>query len=257
MNRFRFALITGVMALLINGCGPSEEARATTVAGMVNTSVAQTVEALPTDTPEPTATETPTPTPTETPTPTATATATSTATPTAAVNVVVPGATTQANLCDASVFVSDVTIPDGTVFAPGAAFTKTWRLKNSGTCTWSSDYSLVFVTGNRMEGVSPQTLVGKTVAPGQNVDISVNMVAPATAGGYTGYWQMQNASKVVFGQSVYVDIKVVLGLATASPTATATGAAATPTPTVQTATATTQPTETETATATATATTAP
>lgn len=250
MKWFRFALIMGLIALVTSACGPSAEARATTVAAMVNTSVAQTVEALPTDTPEPTATETATPTPTETPTPTATATATSTSTPTGAVNVVVPGVATQANLCDDAVFVSDVTIPDGTVFAPGTAFTKTWRLKNNGTCTWSSDYALAFVNGNRMEGVSPQTLAGKTVAPGQSVDISVNMVAPATAGSYKGYWQMQNASKVVFGQSFYVDIKVVAGSATVSPTATATGAAATATATSLPPTATTSPTATETATAT-------
>jgi len=252
MKWFRFALIMGVIALLISACGPSAEARATTVAGMVNTSVAQTVEALPTDTLEPTATETATPTPTETPT--STATATETPAPTSTLVVVVPGVATQANLCDNAVFVSDVTIPDGTVFAPGTAFTKTWRLKNSGTCTWSSDYALAFVTGNRMDGVSPQTLAGETVAPGQSVDISVNMIAPATAGSYTGYWQMQNASKVVFGQSFYVDIKVAAGSATVSPTTTATGALATATAISLSPTATASPTETETATATATTT---
>jgi hypothetical protein len=252
---FRFTLIMGVIALLISGCGPSAEARTTTVAAMVNTLVAQTVEAFPTDTPEPTVTETPTPMPTETPTPTATATETPTSTST--ISVAVSGAATQANLCDNAVFVSDVTIPDGTVLVSGTAFTKTWRLKNSGTCTWSSDYALVFVNGNRMEGVSPQKLEGKTVAPGQSVDISVNMIAPATAGSYKGYWQMQNASKVTFGQSVYVDIKVIVGSATVSPTATATRAANTPTPTVQAPTATTQPAETETATATEAATTTP
>lgn len=31
--------------------------------------------------------------------------------------------------CDAAEFVADVTIPDGTSFAPGAAMVKTWRLK--------------------------------------------------------------------------------------------------------------------------------
>jgi hypothetical protein len=245
----------GVVGMVISGCGAAAEARATTVAQMVNTSVAQTIEALPSDTPEPTATETHTPTPTETATPTATESPT--VTQTQAVNVVVPGPATQANLCDSAVFVSDVTIPDGTVLASGATFTKTWRLKNSGACTWSADYSLVFVNGNRMEGISPQKLEGKTVAPGQSVDISINMIAPTTAGSYKGYWQMQNASKVVFGQSFYVDIKVVIGSATVSPTAKATGATATPTPTVQPSTATVQPTETETATATVTDTTAP
>ena len=43
--------------------------------------------------------------------------------------------------CDMAQFVADVTVPDGTTYAPGAAFTKTWRLKNIGTCTWSTSYS--------------------------------------------------------------------------------------------------------------------
>jgi hypothetical protein len=107
-----------------------------------------------------------------------------------------------------------VTIPDGTVFAPNATFTKTWRLKNVGTCTWSG-YSLVFDTGNAMGGSSPTT-VG-TVSPGQEVDLSVNFTAPSTAGSYRGYWRIRNTSGVLIpvlggtqGQSFFVDIKVAV-----------------------------------------------
>src|SRR5512135_3467629 len=49
--------------------------------------------------------------------------------------------------CDRAQFIADVTVPDGTRFSPGAAFTKTWRLKNVGTCTWSTSYTLVFSSG--------------------------------------------------------------------------------------------------------------
>src|SRR5512141_2598891 len=52
--------------------------------------------------------------------------------------------------CDAAQFVSDVTVPDGTKYDPGTAFKKTWRLKNIGTCTWSTSSSLVFDSGERM-----------------------------------------------------------------------------------------------------------
>ena len=37
---------------------------------------------------------------------------------------------------DKPVFVADVTIPDNTVIAPGTTFTKTWRVRNDGNCTW-------------------------------------------------------------------------------------------------------------------------
>jgi hypothetical protein len=115
-------------------------------------------------------------------------------------------------VCDQAQFIRDVTIPDGTVFAPGATFTKTWRLKNSGTCTWSG-YSLVFDKGDSMNGASP-TSIG-TVSPNQELDISVNLTAPATPGSYRGYWRIRNASGSMIpvlggtqGQSFFVDIKV-------------------------------------------------
>jgi hypothetical protein len=115
-------------------------------------------------------------------------------------------------VCDQAQFIRDVTIPDGTIFAPNATFTKTWRIKNSGTCTWSG-YSLVFDSGDSMSGASP-TSIG-TVSPNQEIDLSVNLTAPATNGSYRGYWRIRNASGVLIpvlsgtqGKSFFVDIKV-------------------------------------------------
>jgi len=54
----------------------------------------------------------------------------------------VPHARAQTN-CDRAQFVSDLTAPDGSSFATGSAFTKTWRLMNAGTCTWNASYNLV------------------------------------------------------------------------------------------------------------------
>src|SRR4030042_441614 len=51
---------------------------------------------------------------------------------------------------DRAIYVADVTIPDGTVIAPGAAFVKTWKLQNAGTTTWTTSYSLVFIRGDHM-----------------------------------------------------------------------------------------------------------
>src|SRR5258706_10212245 len=65
-----------------------------------------------------------------------------------------PGAKTATpfTYCDWAAYVKDVTIPDGTIFAPGAQFTKTWRLQNIGTCTWTSSYTLVFSSGDSISG---------------------------------------------------------------------------------------------------------
>jgi hypothetical protein len=111
-----------------------------------------------------------------------------------------------------------VTIPDGTVIAPGAAFTKTWRLQNAGTSTWSTSYSLAFVSGEQM-GTITSVPVAQSVAPGAQIDISVNMVAPANSGSYQGYWKMKNASGQFFNDSVYVLITV--GNTGVTPTVTA------------------------------------
>ncbi len=95
----------------------------------------------------------------------------------------------------------DVTVPDNTVMAPGQVFTKTWRLTNIGTCTWNSAYQLIFDHGDPM-GVSTtyaQPLTSTTVAPGQTVDVTVSLTAPATTGTYTGYWRFRDPGGVVFG----------------------------------------------------------
>ena len=115
--------------------------------------------------------------------------------------------------CDRAQFITDVTVPDGTVFAPNTVFTKTWRLKNVGTCTWTTSYALMFASGEKMGG-SDSVPMPTNVAPGQTVDVSVVLTAPATAGTYRGYWKFKNASGVPFGigsagtKSWWVEIKV-------------------------------------------------
>jgi hypothetical protein len=103
-----------------------------------------------------------------------------------------------ATVCDAAQFVADVTIPDGMVFAPNTAFKKTWRLKNIGTCTWTTGYSIAYASGEKFGNVASVALPS-TVAPGQTVDVSVDMTSPAAAAKYRGNWQLVNASGVAFG----------------------------------------------------------
>jgi LysM repeat protein len=85
-------------------------------------------------------------------------------------------------------FITDVTIPDGTVMEPGHAFTKTWRLKNVGTVEWGEGTHLDFLEGEQMGAPSPVAV--PNVPPGETVDISVDLVAPAEVGNYTGRWRL-------------------------------------------------------------------
>jgi hypothetical protein len=130
---------------------------------------------------------------------------------------------------DRAIFVADVTIPDGTVIAPGAAFTKTWKLQNAGTSTWTTGYSLAFVSGEKMGTIS-SVPIAQTVAPGAQIDISVDLVAPTTTGKYMGYWKMKNSAGQFFNDAVYVLINV--GSGGQNPTPTAGTPVGNPTPTV-------------------------
>lgn len=118
-----------------------------------------------------------------------------------------------ATKCDWVQFVSDVTVPDGTTYKASDSFNKTWRVKNIGTCTWTTDYSLVFVNGAQMNAPASVKLP-KSVAPGQTIDLTVSMTAPNAAGTHRGNWQLKNASGVLFGigpnadKSFWVEIKV-------------------------------------------------
>jgi hypothetical protein len=136
-------------------------------------------------TPLPTATLPPTPTQVPTLAPTATA-------------VIIPTITPTPIPCNWAQFEKDVTIADGTEFAPGESFTKTWRLKNIGSCTWTPDYALVYAGGSQMNGPSAQPL-GVTVQPGQTVDVSVKLASPQGPGSCTGNWQLRSQNGALFG----------------------------------------------------------
>ncbi len=99
---------------------------------------------------------------------------------------------------DRATFVQDVTIPDGTYLAPERAFEKVWRLKNTGTCTWTQDYSLVFEGGDQLS-VRESTLLSKDISPGDTVDLAMDMLAPQTGGSYKGYWMLRNSNQDLFG----------------------------------------------------------
>jgi ABC-type amino acid transport substrate-binding protein len=110
-------------------------------------------------------------------------------------------------------FITDVTLADNNMktppyIKPGAGFTKVWRVQNTGSCTWTTDYRLVYAYGNvaaaQMKG-QPLNIPGNVV-PGQSIDLSVNLIAPPALSSYQGFWQIENGSGVRFGQTIWVGI---------------------------------------------------
>ena len=100
--------------------------------------------------------------------------------------------------CNWAQFIADVTYPDGTEVETGEHFTKTWRLKNIGSCAWTTGYELIFDHGDRM-GAPAAVNLPRTVAPGETVDISVELTAPDTEGTYKGYFRLRSDTGEVFG----------------------------------------------------------
>jgi hypothetical protein len=180
-----------IMAMLIIlACGISFAGSGLSDEAKLQTAVAETVsaiqpsQALPTQTPQPTQAQ-------------------QTAVPTST-QFVPPTQTPQP--CNDALFISE-TIPDDTQFNVGDNFVKTWRFKNIGTCTWNTNYKLVFAEGDKMSGPSSKNLAG-SVAPGEQTDISVNLKAPSPAGTYKGFWKVQDDQGQFLVNNIWVQIKV-------------------------------------------------
>ncbi len=104
-----------------------------------------------------------------------------------------PGSTpTAAADCYRAEFVADVTYIDNSAVNANEEITKTWQVKNTGSCTWDAGYKLVFIRGEQMNGPSPADVISSPVAPGGSVELSIPMKAPAINGTHWGVWQLYN-----------------------------------------------------------------
>jgi len=127
-----------------------------------------------------------------------------------------PAATPQPPACiDGAAWVADLSYDDKNmtnppVMQPGQVFTKGWRLRNTGTCPWTTAFKLAFSNGNvpaAQMGGQPIP-VTKQVNPGETFDFQVNLVAPIAPGTYQGFWNMRNAADAKFGETVWAGITV-------------------------------------------------
>lgn len=101
-------------------------------------------------------------------------------------------------------FVQDLTIPDSTVFPPGAEFTAAWRLRNNGTCPWTEEYALAQVGGDTMSE-EQRIPLPNVVAPGQTVDAAAVLTAPLIPGTYRSNWQISDSQGEPFGINGAID----------------------------------------------------
>ena len=126
-------------------------------------------------------------------------------------------ATTTPACKDGAILVEDVTYPDNTRLTAGEKFTKTWKLQNTGTCKWTG-YTVAFVSGDKME--APASVPVPETEPKATVEVSVDLVAPANDGSFTGDFELRNAAGQVLPigteRSFWVKITVGNGASQAS-----------------------------------------
>lgn len=184
------------LSLMLGACGPGSESA-------IATSVALTVQAQ-------NALATSTPKPSSTPASNITVVPTLTNIFTPIPPTSLPGANTGVGCAKASL-VSE-TIPDGTIMKPETSFFKSWTIKNESTCTWDTNYKVVFWDGNTLGGAYIYNLPLVT-GPGQNIEISIQLYTPKEEGVYKGEWKLQTPDGITFGvgqynEAFYADIVV-------------------------------------------------
>lgn len=108
-------------------------------------------------------------------------------------------------------FISE-TVPDGTRFEPGQAFSKTWRYRNEGPLKWTKGYAFVRKSASPAGNpLSSHALVdiSEEVSPGEEVDFTVDFVAPTTDGIYSVVYQIMNdRGELLSGTESWVTIIV-------------------------------------------------
>lgn len=203
--------ITSIFILamfLLSACGPKTEAETTPTvdnASIIATSIAQTMQAM-----------------TETQAAQVTPTLASTSTPMALPSITVPAAglptsTVQTVSLPTNCLIAGLvseTIPDGTIVAKGSTFTKTWSIRNGGTCTWGTGYKMIFESGDLLGATSESVNLTQNVSPGMMTAVSMKLTAPNTDGTYIGYWMLQTDAGVNVGR---FSVNVYVGTPTATP----------------------------------------
>lgn len=116
-------------------------------------------------------------------------------------------APTSAPTCSPNLlYLEDLTVPDGTVVAPGEGIDKRWRVENTGSCNWDVQYSLVLIAGQQLGAPKQQALF--PARSGTQAAVRILFTAPQEPGAYRSAWQAQDPQGELFGDPIYIDIIV-------------------------------------------------
>jgi hypothetical protein len=104
------------------------------------------------------------------------------------------------------VFLSDITIPDGTTVNPGEKLDKRWLVENNGSCNWDRRFSLRLIAGPDM-GAQPEIALFPARS-GTPAEIRILFTAPPDPGTHRSAWQAQDPQGNLFGDPIFIDVVV-------------------------------------------------
>ncbi|GAA6055160.1 hypothetical protein JCM3770_002212 [Rhodotorula araucariae] len=111
------------------------------------------------------------------------------------------------------VFVSDITLLDGSVVPAGSEFHKVWAVRNVGSTAWPAGTRLVHVSGfsSKLTGAHGARLKSFAVAaaaPGEVTEVQCECKAPEEAGRFMDFWRLATPDGTRFGDRLWVDVTV-------------------------------------------------
>lgn len=110
--------------------------------------------------------------------------------------------------------------PDSALVVTDAKFDITWQMKNTGTTTWTTMYTIRHFSGNIIMKHT-EFHFRNDVKPGDTGTFIVDAVAPSKPGTYNTWWKMTNALGQNFGDMSLTIIVIDEGKTpTAAPTST-------------------------------------
>ncbi|KAJ8345664.1 hypothetical protein SKAU_G00298570 [Synaphobranchus kaupii] len=103
----------------------------------------------------------------------------------------------------------DENLPDGTRLQPGTKFVKFWKMRNTGSMSWSSETKLKFMWGNLTLASSEKLkeVAAPYLQPDQVGVVNVAFTAPMAEGTYTSHWRLAHRGEQ-FGPRVWCSIVV-------------------------------------------------
>jgi hypothetical protein len=199
MKQLVFIIIILVLASVACGFGSGSDTNEATIPPLITTSTREVVVVTPTPSPTQQSSATPQPTATQ---------FRNTSSNNNSNN------TSNSTPCYNATFVSDVTLPDGSFLTAGQTYVKTWRIRNSGSCSWGAGFQLEHTNraGNAFSINDTGYINLPNAGPGTVVDISVNLTAKtgfASNQEHQANFRFRTSNGTYFGDTPFVKAYIV------------------------------------------------